>query len=312
MIKKYSVTEGRLVEAVDQPALISIYVDPDENEKKYLISEKMINEHTIQSSLDPHELGRIEFASDHITLILKTPKNYSSEDDFLFKVKSFGLFVFSDHLILLLADDFPIFESEYFKNITSIQDAILKLINQSIGHFEAHLKVINMVNDELENEIKNSVSNQQLLNMFKLEKSLVFYLNAISSNSHVVDKIKLNAAKFNFTPVNIDLLDDLAIENVQCYKMAEIYAHVISGLMDARASLISNNLNFMMKNLNALVIAVAVPSFFAGVGGMSEFMSIFGAKNSTLSYSLFILIMLITGILTFIIIKKTEKFWKDL
>ncbi|MCX5776044.1 MAG: magnesium transporter CorA family protein [Candidatus Firestonebacteria bacterium] len=312
MIKKYSVTEGRLVEAVDQPALISIYVDPDENEKKYLISEKMINEHTIQSSLDPHELGRIEFASDHITLILKTPKNYSSEDDFLFKVKSFGLFVFSDHLILLLADDFPIFESEYFKNITSIQDAILKLINQSIGHFEAHLKVINMVNDELENEIKNSVSNQQLLNMFKLEKSLVFYLNAISSNSHVVDKIKLNAAKFNFTPANLDLLDDLAIENVQCYKMAEIYAHVISGLMDARASLISNNLNFMMKNLNALVIAVAVPSFFAGVGGMSEFMSIFGAKNSTLSYSLFILVMLLTGILTFIIIKKTEKFWKDL
>lgn len=311
MIKKYAVAEGKLIEAVNQPALISIYVDPDEKEKTYLISEKGINEHTIQSSLDQHELGRIEFASDHITMILKTPKSYSSDDDFLFKVKSIGVFIFSDHLILLLADDFPILESEYFRNIVNIQDAILKLINQSIGHFEAHLKVINMVNDQLEHEINTSVTNQQLLNMFKLEKSLVFYLNAISSNSHVVDKIKLNAAKFNFSPSHLELLDDLVIENVQCYKMAEIYSQVISGLMDARASLISNNLNFMMKNLNALVIAVAVPSFFAGVGGMSEFMTIFGAKNTTLSYTLFVLGMIMTGVLTFVLIKKTEKFWKD-
>ncbi len=311
MIKKYAVADGKLIEAVNQPALISIYVDPDEQEKKYLITEKKINEHTILSALDPHELGRIEFVADHITLILKTPKSYCSEDDFLFKVKSFGLFIFSDHLILCLADDFPIFESEYFKNIGNIQDAILKLINQSIGHFEAHLKVINMVNDELESEINTSVTNQQLLNMFKLEKSLVFYLNAISSNSHVIDKVKINAAKFNFSPAHLELLDDLAIENVQCYKMAEIYSQVISGLMDARASLISNNLNFMMKNLNALVIAVAVPSFFAGVGGMSEFMNIFGAKNTTLSYSLFVLGMIIIGVVTFLIIKKTEKFWKD-
>ncbi len=312
MIKKYSVVDGRLAEALEQPALISIYVDPDETEKKYLIEEKKINEHTIQSSLDPHELGRIEFTPDHATLILKTPKSYVSEDDFLFKVKSFGLFIFSDHLILLLADDFPIFESEYFKNTSNIQDALLKLINQSIGHFESHLKVINMVNDELEHEINTSVTNQQLLNMFKLEKSLVFYLNAISSNSHVIDKIKVNAAKFNFTPAHLELLDDLAIENVQCYKMAEIYSQVISGLMDARASLISNNLNFMMKNLNALVIAVAVPSFFAGVGGMSEFMVIFGAKNTTLSYALFVLSMIFIGAGTFYIIKKTEKFWQDI
>jgi len=59
------------------------------------------------------------------------------------------------------------------------------------------------------------------------------------------------------------------------------------------------------------VIAVAVPSFFAGVGGMSEFMNIFGAKNTTLSYSLFVLGMIIIGVVTFLIIKKTEKFWKD-
>ncbi len=244
-------------------------------------------------------------------MILKTPKSYCSEDDFLFKVKSFGLFAFSDRLILLLADDFPILESRYFMNIVSIQDAILRLVQQSIGHFEAHLKVINMCSDSLEKDINTSVTNSQLINMFKLEKSLVFYLNAISSNSHVIEKMKANSAKYFFSPANLELLDDLAIENVQCYKMAEIYSQVISGLMDARASLISNNLNFMMKNLNALVISVAVPSFFAGVGGMSEFSEMIGFEHWKYGYLIFILIMIFLGFGTFYIIKKTENFWKN-
>ena len=311
MIKNYAVVEGSLVEINTGDSIINIYVNPDEAERKHLITEHGITEHGIESSLDPHELGRIEFMAGHTALILKTPKSYCSEDDFLFKVKSFGLFAFSDRLILLLADDFPILESRYFKNITSIQDAILRLVQQSIGHFEAHLKAINVCNDSLEKDINTSVTNSQLLNMFKLEKSLVFYLNAISSNSHVIEKMKANPAKFFFSPANLELLDDLAIENVQCYKMAEIYSQVISGLMDARASLISNNLNFMMKNLNALVISVAVPSFLAGVGGMSEFSGMIGFEHWKYGYLIFILIMIFLGFGTFYLIKKAENFWKN-
>jgi magnesium transporter len=169
-----------------------------------------------------------------------------------------------------------------------------------------------MCSDELEDEINTSVTNQQLLSMFKLEKSLVFYLNAISSNSHVIEKLKINSVKFAFSQPNLELLDDLAIENVQCYKMAEIYSQVIASLMDARASVISNNLNFMMKNLNALVIAVAVPSFFAAVGGMSEFSSIIGANNWKYGYLIFVFVMILIGTGTFFVIKKTENIWKNM
>ena len=108
----------------------------------------------------------------------------------------------------------------------------------------------------------------------------------------------------------MEYLDDLAIENSQCLEMAQVYSQVISGLMDARASLISNNLNVMMKNLNALVIAVAIPSFFAGVGGMSEFSAMIGFQNWKIAYPFFVLVMLIIGIATFFIIKKLEKYWK--
>lgn len=80
--------------------------------------------------------------------------------------------------------------------------------------------------------------------------------------------------------------------------------------MDARASLVSNNLNVMMKNLNAIVIAVAVPSFFAGVGGMSEFSMITSPENWFLAYPMFLGIMLTLGLATFFVIKKIERYWR--
>ena len=93
--------------------------------------------------------------------------------------------------------------------------------------------------------------------------------------------------------------------------MAQIYSQVLSSLMDARASVISNNLNVMMKNLNAIVIAVAVPSFFAGIGGMSEFSRMINFSNWKVGYPVFVLIMIVLGITTFFAVKKFEKFWKN-
>jgi magnesium transporter len=190
-----------------------------------------------------------------------------------------------------------------------MKDVILRLVYESIMHFEGHLKAISMVSDELEHGISTSVTNQQLLNMFTLEKSLVFYINAIRSNGHLIEKMKVNAAKLSFSTAHAEFLDDLSIENTQCFEMAEIHSQVLSSLMDARASVISNNLNVMMKNLSALVIAVAVPSFFAGVGGMSEFSGMIGFQNWRVGYLIFVAAMVSIGLTTFVVIKKLERYW---
>ena len=310
MIKRYSIVKREVVQIQNDPIQIQVFINPDEGEMKVLAEQYKIHEHSINSSMDPQELGRIEFTKEHIAMILKTPKSYSSEDDFIFKIKSFGLFVFKDMLIVLLAEDFPLFETNNFNKVGNLKDVILKLIFQSISHFEGHLKVINMCSDDIEKDLNTSMTNQQLLNMFKIEKSLVFYLNAINTNGRVIDKVKANIEKFGFNSAQEEFLDDLAIENTQCYKTAEIYSQVLSGLMDARASVISNNLNYMMKNLNALVISVAIPSFFAAVGGMSEFSSMIGFGNWKYGYAIFLICMILIGIITFVIIKKTENLWK--
>jgi magnesium transporter len=310
MLKRYTIDCGKIVEIPDD-GMIHLYINPDEAEKKYLIDKLQIDEHTLTSALDPNELGRIEFDVAHVALIIKRPKRYRAEDNFLFKVESVGLFMFKEQLIMVINEEFPVFEGRQVTKVADIKDLVLKIIHRSTFHFEEHLKVISMCSDELETSINTSVGNKQLLSMFTLEKSLVFYLNAIGSNGRVIDKIKATAPKMGLSKENIEYLDDLAIENAQCNEMANIYSQVISGLMDARASVISNNLNVMMKNLNALVIAVAVPSFFAGVGGMSEFSGMIGFKNWWFAYPIFILTMVLMGIATFFTIKKVETFWKD-
>jgi magnesium transporter len=311
MVKHYGITEGKIVEAAAASGAIAVYIDPDELERKHLLEELKIDDHTFHSALDPNELGRLEFEPDHVALIIKRPRRYSAQDNFLFRVESIGMFMFKDRLILVLTEDIPLFDGKQFTKVESVQDLILKLIYRCTYHFEQHIKVISMMSDELEQEINKSVSNRQLLNMFTLEKSLVFYLDAISSNRRVIEKVKLNAPKLSLTTTNIEFLDDLSIENAQCHEMAQVYSQVLSGLMDARASVISNNLNVMMKNLNALVIAVAVPSFFAGVGGMSEFSGMIGFTNWKIGYPVFLFSMILIGLITFIITKKVEKLWKD-
>jgi len=94
----------------------------------------------MQSSLDPNELGRIEFEPEHSALIIKRPKRYSAQDNFLFRVESIGLFAFSDKIIILLSEDVPIFDGRQFSRIDSLQDLILKIIYRSVNHFEEHIK----------------------------------------------------------------------------------------------------------------------------------------------------------------------------
>lgn len=311
MLKRYTIKDSKPQETEAESSPVLLYVNPDETERRFLVEQLKIDEHTLNSSLDPQELGRVEFEPDHLALIIKRPKRYTAQDNFLFKIESIGLFLFKERLVVVVTDDIQLLSGRHFNRVGDIVDFMTRIIYGATFHFEEHLKVISMCSDDLERDIHGSVSNRQLLHMFTLEKSLVFYLEAISSNSRVIEKLKAYAGRIGFSTAHAEFLDDIAIETAQCYEMAQISSQVLSGLMDARASVISNNLNILMKNLNALVIAVAVPSFFAGVGGMSELTTLFGEENLLIAYALFVLAMVGVGWATYRFIKKAEKLFRE-
>jgi magnesium transporter len=269
MLRTFDIIDGKVQSAEGSECRILAFFNPDELEKKYLTADLNIDEHTLNSSLDPDELARLEFEPDHLALIYKRPKNYSAKDLLLFRVTSMGLFVFNDRIVLVSGEEIPLFDDKRFNKVSSLKDVTLKIFFRSIFHYLEHLKIINMISDDLEDKINLSMENRYLLNLFTLEKSLVYYLNAINGNSIVLQKLKNYAGKIGFTQVEEELLDDLMIENSQCYKQSEIYSNILSGLMDARVSIVSNNLNVLMKTLNIITIGIMVPTFVVSAFSMN-------------------------------------------
>ncbi|MBI4702827.1 MAG: magnesium transporter CorA family protein [Deltaproteobacteria bacterium] len=269
MLKTFSLDAGRIVECFDGSGCILVYLNPDEKEKKYLTGTLSVDEHTLSSALDPDELARLEFEPEHVALIYKRPKMHSDQRQFFFPVASTGLFLFKQKLVMVVADDVPIFEGKQFAKVTSLPDVILKLISRATTRYLDNLKIINQMTEEIEAKIFSAMENRHLLSLFALEKSLVYYLNAINSNSMLIDKMKFNASKFGFSQDGMEFLDDITIENSQCYKQAEIYSNILAGLMDARASVVSNNLNVLMKTLNIITIGIMVPTLVVSVFSMN-------------------------------------------
>lgn len=270
MRKDYQISGCKIVEGCSSEQFqVIVFIDPDKDERQYLVEELKIDEHTLNSSLDPDELARLEFEPDHIALIFKRPRNYSGKDQLLFKTSSSGAFLFKDKLVVVMNEDMPLFEGKQFARVTSLNDLLLKLIYRSVYHFLEHLKIINMLSDELEQKINISMENKYLINMFTLEKSLVYYYNAINSNGMLIEKLKMNTSKLGFQPEEIELLEDLSVENNQCLKQAEIYSNVLASLMDARASIVSNNLNMLIKTLTIITLLVMVPTFVVSLFSMN-------------------------------------------
>jgi magnesium transporter len=269
MLKRYIILDNKIVESKDELAPVYVYVNPDEYEKKFLIEELKIDEHTLNSSLDPDELSRLEFEPEHLALIIKRPKNYSGKDFLLFKTTSQGMFLFSDKLVVVLYDDINIFEGKHFAKVKSVKDLMLKIIFGAVYHFLEHLKIFNTISDELEKKVNTSMGNKYLINLFTLEKSLVYYLNAINSNSLVFEKLKYYTQKIGIIEEDIELLDDLIIENTQCYRQSDIYSNILASLMDARASIVSNNINLLMKTLNIITILIMVPTLVVSAFSMN-------------------------------------------
>ena len=269
MLKTYTLLEGKILPAEGKTGQILVFINPDKDEIGYLESNFHLDEHTLQSSLDPDELSRLEFEKEHFAVILKRPRSYSSHDQFVFKVSSIGVFIFKECMLILIPEEVPLFDGKQTFTIQTMLDVFLKLFYRSITHFLHHLKVINMICDEIERKVNASMENKYLIQMFTLEKSLVYYLNAIHSNAVLLEKLRNAAVKIGFSPEHLEILEDTVIDNNQCLKQTQIYSDIIASMMDARASIVNNNLNNLIKTLNILTIAIMVPTFVVSAFSMN-------------------------------------------
>jgi magnesium transporter len=247
---------------------------PAQDEITTLISDFLIPADVVQDVLDADERPRIEYDDDWSLVILRIPVA-SPNNGVPFYTVPLGIFMTADYTVTLcsasnevLPSTEPSLYREHYQQTTDVLNFILKLFLRSANTYMKHLKQINQQTSIIERDLEKSIRNKELTNLLKMEKCLVYFITSLRSNEIVLAKLK-NSKKYPISEINEDLFEDTLIENKQAIDMAQIYSDIQSGMMDAFASVISNNLNVVMKQLTSISIILMIPTLIASIYGMN-------------------------------------------
>jgi len=304
MLQKYDIIDKQLLATDQDAANILIYSNPTAEERQHLISILPIDQHSLSSALDPDEISRLELKPNLTFMIWKHPENYSYQEEIRFNVSSIGIVLKPNQLVVIMAGKISLFNEQQTYKVSNLPDVLLNILSQTTRHYLEHLKVIKQISREIQKKINTALENEYLIQMFTLGESLTYYLNAISSNIAVLNKLNNNIEKIGLSAEQKELLDDILIENNQCYKQAEIYSNTLSELMDARGTLVNNNMNVILKNLTMINVIFLPLNLIASIGGMSEYSFMTKAIDWRVSYTFLAVAMFFIGCLTAIIINK--------
>ena len=277
------------------------------DEEIYSVAKKLnIPIDYFKDALDDEERSRIEKEDNSLFIIVDFPYITHDEVGFpIYETIPIGLILMEEAFITVSLNETPILED--FKNnkvrgfFTYKKTRFaLQILFAISSYYLRYLKQINRKTNEVEREIHQSMKNKELYTFLALEKSLVYFTTSLKANKIVLEKmLRLNLIKMY--DEDKELLEDVIIENQQAIEMAETYSSILSGMMDAFASVISNNLNIVMKFLTSFTIILALPTMVASFYGMNV-----GLPFQDKPYA-FILIMLIAVFLSSL---TTYIFWK--
>ncbi len=273
MIKIFKTFGGYVeIPKVEKGCWINV-TQPTKEEVQRLSDEFQLPADIINDILDTDERSRIEFDDTWTLVIMRIPVE-NSTNGLPFHTIPLGVFMNENFTLTLCLQNNEILPIEQtspfrdqYKQITDRINFILRLFLRSGNIYLKYLKQINQQTALIEQDLEKSIKNRELNKLLKMEKCLVYFITSIKANEIVL--AKLRSSKKITTEINEDLLEDAMIENKQALEMSQIYSDIQSGMMDAFASVISNNLNVVMKQLTLISIILMIPTLIASIFGMN-------------------------------------------
>ena len=284
-------------------------VNPTEEEINKVCMNLNIQDQFIRYSLDFEEKARIDEEEDDQTLlfVIDVPIIEKSEGDDIFNTMPLGMIVVRDDYFITVAlkkcKIIESFEKRKIKNFQTYKKSrfIFQIFFANASFYLSCLQQINKETEIAESILKTSMRNKELLKMLTLEKSLVYLSTALKSNELVMEKT-LRGKIIKLYDEDEDILEDAITENRQAIEMAQIYNNILNGTMDAYASIISNNLNGVMKFLTSITIVLAVPTMISSFWGMNVNLPF---QNSKFGFPIMILLsVILTLVVTWWLKKK--------
>ncbi len=279
MIKYYLKQKRQLVEIDDLYSASWVNISPpfNQEELEYLAQELDIPLDFLTDSLDIDERSRYEREDDLRLVVLNTPIINSSEsaNPAIYITAPIGIILTPDHILTIAAFDNPILKKFLDYKVRNFDPGdhtlfVLQIMEQNVYRFLNCLKDLNLKRNLLEQELYDSSRNKELHELLSIEKSLVYFVTSLSAN----ELLKMKMRRTDFLQIQdhedqADLFADIMIDNSQALEMANIYTNILGGTMDAFASIISNNLNIVMRRLTSITIILMLPTLVASFFGMN-------------------------------------------
>lgn len=240
-----------------------------------LENEYKIDQEHILDILDPDELSRIEDADDYVLTIMRLPIFVPTAEVSYFSIP-LGVIVMPKKIITICWTDCEVlkdFAANRVKGI-SLNDFpafIIQIMSRGDITYLRYLKEINRRASSIQGELQYAVENKEIIQFLNLEKSLVFFTTSLKSNQLLLEKFR-KTKLLRLDEDDRDWLDDVEIDNRQALEMADTYSEIFSRIIDAFGSVISNNMNAVMKKLTMITVVISVPTFITSFFGMNIFL----------------------------------------
>lgn len=228
----------------------------------------------LTDSLDIDERTRFEEEDNVRLIVIKTPTENNSFNDSDAYYITIPICIILTHNQIVTVNSFENHAIKKFLNTFQNRNTerksmmVLKVFEKVVQDFMAHLKEINHQRNLLEMKLYDANRNEQLLQLMRIQKSLVYFVTALRSNELLFMKLE----RTNFLALNDEekeFLGDLIVDNAQALEMANIYTNILSSTLDAFASIIANNQNEVLKRLAVITIVLTFPVLIASLFGMN-------------------------------------------
>lgn len=264
--------ELMLIDAPERNCWIQL-VAPDDSEIEQIAGLTAIPETMLKTALDEEETAHVDKDEDVTMVVIDTPIIEEEEDWYVYTTIPLGILYTKDYFVTVCLRDTSLireFTNLRVKNFATYKQNkfLLQILYYNAIKFLQQLRQIDRTSQRVQTELHKSMKNKELIQLLDLEKSLVYFSTSLRANDVVLTKVG-KFEQIKKYEEDLDLLDDVAIENRQAIEMCNIYRDILSGTMDAFASIISNNVNLVMKMLTLITIVLSIPTLIASFWGMN-------------------------------------------
>lgn len=274
MIQVFKTVDNRTLEVAEiDPGCWVHLLSPTDAELESVVARTGLFPEFLRAALDEEESSRLEVEGDQTLVILDIPIKETVGEKVRYITYPLGIILNPTTIVTVCLKESRTvedFKAQKVKTFGTHKKGrfILQMLNRISAYYLAYLKEINRTVSNVDESLHRTLSNRDLIQLLSFEKALVYFSTSLKSNDVTLERMmKLDIIKRY--PDDRELLEDVIIENKQAIEMASIYSNTLNGTMNAYASIVSNNLNLVVKFLTSITIVLGIPTAIAGFYGMN-------------------------------------------